>query len=252
MKETVRRFLPTRVKAHKIRRGPLKGRVIVTSWHDYPGAILGRTESDLLRWFSANVNSGETWLDVGAHYGYTAIALAERVGSTGRVFAFEPVVSTAAQLSITKSLNQLDRLGIVPLGLGSSRGMHLINVPMVRGMAQHDGLSGAMCQVCIVPLDDIWGSLSEGTSVIHGIKIDVQGAEYDVVLGMQRYLAELKPILVVELHSGVDRTRFVSLLESIGYDAEGKAVDGGTGGVRYEDDKSYVFRALHRPRLFSE
>jgi len=47
--------------------GLLKGYVIVTSWHDYPAAILGRTERALLDWFAHNVGSGETWLDVGAH-----------------------------------------------------------------------------------------------------------------------------------------------------------------------------------------
>jgi FkbM family methyltransferase len=193
------------------------------------------------------VSRGDTWLDIGAHYGYTAIALAEQVGSTGRVFAFEPVVSTAADLNRTKSLNQLDHLVVLPLGLGSSIGLHLIDVPMVRGMAQHDGLSGAMCQVCVVTLDEIWASLTEDITVIHGIKIDVQGAEYDVVLGMRRYLSEFQPILVVELHNGVDRERFVSLLEDIGYDGKGMPVDGGPAGVLYEDDKSYVFRTFSGP-----
>ena len=81
MKETIRELLPRRLKAHRILAGPLRGAKIVTSWHDYPGAILGRTERPLLGWFQANVQPGQTWLDIGAHYGYTAIALAQRAAS---------------------------------------------------------------------------------------------------------------------------------------------------------------------------
>src|SRR5579864_9291336 len=95
-KESIRKVLPKNTKAYPILAGPLRGARIYTSWHDYPGAILGRTERPLLKWFQRNVAVGETWMDVGAHYGYTAVALASLVGPSGRVFAFEPVLSTAA------------------------------------------------------------------------------------------------------------------------------------------------------------
>ena len=72
----------------------LRGAWLVTSWHDYPAGLAGRTERALLEWFAQNVHQGETWLDVGAHYGYTTIALGRLVGSHGRVFTFEPVPAT--------------------------------------------------------------------------------------------------------------------------------------------------------------
>src|SRR4026208_2596549 len=75
LKTHIRRFLPDTIRAHLILAGPLRGAKIETSWHDYPGAILGTTELPLLEWFARNVQPGETWIDIGAHYGYTAIAL---------------------------------------------------------------------------------------------------------------------------------------------------------------------------------
>ena len=90
LKAQIRRFMPRSVRPHRILAGRLRGYRIVTSWHDYPGAILGRTERPLLDWFDGHVRPGETWLDVGAHYGYTAIALSRLVGPQRRVFAFEP------------------------------------------------------------------------------------------------------------------------------------------------------------------
>ncbi|HEY6210465.1 MAG TPA: hypothetical protein VIW28_15495, partial [Gemmatimonadales bacterium] len=115
----IRWLMPRAIRPHRILAGPLRGRTIVTSWHDYPGAILGRTERALLRWFERNVKAGETWLDAGAHYGYTAIALSELVGRSGRVFAFEPVLATAGHLARTRALNDLPQLIVVPFGLGA-------------------------------------------------------------------------------------------------------------------------------------
>src|SRR5689334_19464358 len=115
LKERVRSLLPRRTRAHRILFGALQGAPIVTSWHDYPGAILGRTERPLLAWFRRNVRSAQTWIDVGAHYGYTAIALSRMVGPTGRVFAFEPVRSTAQCVERTRMLNGFRQLTVVPL-----------------------------------------------------------------------------------------------------------------------------------------
>ena len=80
LKGAIRKLLPQAVGPHRIKSGPLRGSTIVTSWHDYPAAILGRTEAALLAYFARHASSGETWLDVGAHYGYTAIALSKLVG----------------------------------------------------------------------------------------------------------------------------------------------------------------------------
>src|ERR1700722_15054658 len=94
IKETIRTLLPRTIGNRRILGGPLRGQYLVTSWHDYPGALLGTTERPLLAWFKQNVCAGETWLDIGAHYGYTAVALSRLVGKKGRVFAFEPMVAT--------------------------------------------------------------------------------------------------------------------------------------------------------------
>src|SRR6516162_5268288 len=120
VKASIRRLLPKRYTAHQILSGPLHGMRIVTSWNDYPSAILGYTEKALMRWFSRNARTGETWLDIGSHYGYTAMAMARLVGAKGRVFAFEPMLSTSGCISRSININRLTQVTIVPIGLGSS------------------------------------------------------------------------------------------------------------------------------------
>src|SRR6266498_583467 len=115
LKESLQQFLPRSIGSRRILAGPLRGHSLVTSWHDYPAAILGRTERHLLDWFSERASAGETWLDIGAHYGYTAIALCRLVGPTGRVYAFEPMVASAGCIARTRGLNGFRQLTVVPV-----------------------------------------------------------------------------------------------------------------------------------------
>jgi FkbM family methyltransferase len=239
-KETIRRLLPARLKAHRIRNGPLAGCCIHTSWHDYPGAIRGNTEAFLLEWFARNVNAGETWLDVGAHYGYTAIALSRLVGPAGRVIAFEPVLATAGCIARTREANRLAQLQIVPMGLSSDPAIVSRLLPVDRGMADA-GLAGASWneQVLVTGFDGLWTSLCAGNPVVHGVKIDVQGMEGAALAGMADTLRQWHPKLVVEFHARVDRDAILDLLESCGYDRKPQSVD--ISSPSMEDDKSYTF-----------
>ncbi len=243
LKELLRHVLPSSIERHGIVAGPLRGERIETSWHDYPGAILGTTEGPLLGWFAANVRPGETWLDVGANYGYTAIALSRLVGESGRVFAFEPVISTAGCLSRTRDLNGLDQLTVVPLALGSVPDMQTLRVPATRGMADYTLESSSLWEtIYAISLDALWPALGGADGAVHGIKIDVQGMELQVIAGMRELLARWAPKLVVEFHRGVDRGEALELLASAGYSMDFEPVEDGDRGDALANDASYVFR----------
>jgi FkbM family methyltransferase len=241
LKSTLRKLAPRTVRPHRILSGPLRGRIIVTSFHDYPAAILGRTETSLLAWFRKNVKPGETWLDVGAHYGYTAIALAELVGQAGRVYAFEPSLTTAGYLNQTRSLNGLDQITVVPFGLGGPGDIRLTHVPIERGMANH-GLGGEDPEdIYLIGFDHLWTSLGERS--VHGVKIDVQGMELQVLRGMARTLGHYHPKLVVEFHSGVERGWIRALLRDAGYRLPAIPIEPASTERKatYHDDRSYIF-----------
>ena len=241
LKSSLRKLAPRAIRAHRILGGPLRGRIIVTSLHDYPAAILGRTEKPLLAWFRLNVKPGETWLDVGAHYGYTAIALAELVGSDGRVYAFEPSLTTAGHLNRTRELNGLPQIKVVPFGLGEPGELRVVSVPVDRGMANHTlGGSGSE-EIYLIGLDQLWRTLGHGP--VHGVKIDVQGMESQALGGMTRILAEQHPKLILEFHAGVDRQRILELLSGVGYRLPGKPIEPLPAETEpaYHDDRSYAF-----------
>jgi FkbM family methyltransferase len=222
VKAMLRRALPARVEAHRIRWGPLRGCRIVTSWRDYPAALLGYTERPLLHWLTAQVGRGETWLDVGAHYGYTALALSRLVGPEGRVFAFEPVPETVGHLAATRARNRLAQMTVVPLGLADAGPVRAIDVALVRGMAEHGGTGTAdRTTILVAALDAIWDGLARGRRAVHGVKVDVQGMEVEVLAGMREVLREYGPRLVVEFHPGADRRAATRLLGDLGYELPG-------------------------------
>ena len=245
LKAQIRQFLPTSIAAHSILAGPLRGASICTSWHDYPGAILGTTERPLLAWFRCNVSPGETWIDVGAHYGYTAIALCRFVGPGGRVVAFEPVLSTAGCVARTRQLNGLRQLQIVPVGLGSCTAVETRRLPLTRGMADSTIPRNVWEErISVASFDTIWGLLCETSPQVHGVKIDVQGMELEVIEGMRHTLSRHKPKVIVEFHAGVDRRNVIDLLTSCGYGKVGEPIEPERArSWSYADDKSYAFLA---------
>jgi FkbM family methyltransferase len=244
LKNVARPLLPRRVRPHRILSGPLRGRQIVTSWHDYPAAILGRTELALINWLRDNVRTGETWLDVGAHYGYTAIAMSELVGPSGRVFAFEPILTTAGNLCLTRDLNRLSQLTVVPFGLDDSTSMRTLSVPTTRGMASLIQTGAAPRDtIYLTAFHAIWDMLGAGRPEIHGVKIDVQGMEIAALRGMRHWLRHSRPKLVIEVHGGVDRSALLSTVADSGYKPKGVMVDPLPGELipGYHDDHSYAF-----------
>lgn len=244
LKAGLRRLLPRSIYPHRILAGPLRGHFIVTSWHDYPAAILGRTERLLVDWFEKNVKPGETWLDIGAHYGYTAIALSHLVGHGGRVFAFEPVLTTAGYLERTRFLNGYEHVRVLPLALGTPQDLEVHQLPTVRGMVDSYVQTGDWIETILVTrLDWLWSRICTGHPEIDGVKIDVQGMELQVLQGMGGLLLQHKPKLVIEFHRGVERQAVLQFLRDYGYRAPSQPIEPIQGEIEplYLDDRSYAF-----------
>jgi FkbM family methyltransferase len=243
LKAFLRNFLPHQVRAHRILAGPLRGRKMVTSWYHNFSSLTGRTEPDVNSWFAKTARPGETWLDIGANYGYTALSLAGLVGTSGRVFAFEPQLATCGCLSETVRINGLSQIAVVPMALGTTRSLELRQFEISGSMVVGCGTAeGPLETVMVANLDWLWPRISGDRKQIDGVKIDVQGMELDVLSGMKRLLKTYTPKLIVELHPGVNRDALLDLLESCGYQRHGVPVYS-SADTLYRDNLSYAFTA---------
>jgi FkbM family methyltransferase len=247
IKDVLRNLLPRQVKTHRIWAGPLRGHKMVTSWHRNFSGLVGRTEPGVNSWFASNAGTGETWLDIGANYGVTALRLADLVGPMGRVFAFEPKLDTCGNLAATVAANGMAQVTVVPFALGSNEDLNVRRFSTSGSMAVGTELAdGPEETLMVARLDWLWPRLASGVERIDGVKIDVQGMELEVLRGMTEILRAQRPRICVELHAGVDRKEVLDLLESCGYDRDGTPVTHGRDRepkAMYLDNASYAFTA---------
>lgn len=133
-------------------------------------------------------------VDVGAAFGAYALPIADKVGSNGKVYAFEPSRDSRRFLEKSKIENGLDHLEIYRHAKGKeTRKAELQEgeIPELNTIGEGDG------EIPVSTLDAWWGFIAEPD--IDVIKVDVNGMEPKVLAGAQQLLAEVEPIVVASI-----------------------------------------------------
>ena len=173
--------------------------------------------------FKSSVRPGATVLDVGANVGAYTVLFAQWAGAAGRVIAFEPSPETIAGLREHVRINAVaDRVEIVDAAVSSGEGTASFDCAGASGanalVAADGGIAGAI-SVRTTSLDRFCESRGLRPSVI---KIDVEGAELDVLRGARQTLAQPGVDIFVEFHPsiwaarGITRDEIASELERQG------------------------------------
>jgi len=185
--------------------------------------FIGRSLADYGEWSDAEVavcgavlRPGDTVVEVGSNIGAHTLALARRVGETGRVHAFEPQEVVFGLLSHNIAANGLD--GIVRAhrqAVGARPGS--IKVPPVD--YAHPGNFGGVAMggetgqdVPLVTIDSL------GLERLRLLKVDAEGAEYDIVQGARDTIARCRPVLYLENEWRNRSEDFTGLLRDLGYE----------------------------------
>jgi FkbM family methyltransferase len=153
----------------------------------------------------AVVRPGATAVDVGAQIGVIAAYAAQRVGPSGRVVAIEPAQDNLDVLRENLRANNLEQVVVAPMAAGKRRETRRFylrgDVSAVNSLFPDSCYSSVtdVASVEVAPLDD----LVKGD--VDLVKIDVEGAELEVLEGMPRLLAQRSMSLVVEWHPALQR-----------------------------------------------
>jgi FkbM family methyltransferase len=166
----------------------------------------GFWESWITRLVAERVAPGMTCVDAGANLGYYTVLMADLVGSTGTVFAAEPVPETRRLLSRNVHHNQCQpQTRILDFALGADHGAVTMVVP--RGEPKNarvgDVSDGHIAngdytrlKVRVAPIDSL------EIPRLDFIKIDVEGAEQAVWNGMQQTMDRSPDLqIVMEMNS---------------------------------------------------
>ena len=160
------------------------------------------------------VRPGMHVADVGAHHGFHTALLADLVGETGSVTAFEPLLEHATTLfARIREHGAERRVMVVQVAVADGPGARQM-VIAARGLASANAylsgsagdsppydlrgtvpLSPLLRDVPTVALDE---ALSDRR--IGFVKIDAEGAEALVLRGAQRLLSEDHPVVLADLH----------------------------------------------------
>ncbi|MEL6479430.1 MAG: FkbM family methyltransferase [Pseudomonadota bacterium] len=172
---------------------------------------------------------GARALDVGAHLGNHAIALARWAGA--EVIAVEPNPEITRLLAMNIALNRVEgRVRIEPQALGAAQGTGTLAVhrrrpgqssvtpgpapaeapPMRDDLPAFDTPATPRKQVEIVPGDDLLGETR-----IDALKIDTAGREMDVLRGLKKTLRRCHPLVLVD-HGLADAERVAGFLDRCG------------------------------------
>jgi FkbM family methyltransferase len=167
-------------------------------------------EMILLDKFRRHIPEGAIIIDAGANIGNHSVYFAKVCGAQ-TVYSFEPMRQTFEILSRNAELNAPERIKCYNTALGAShtKGDLLQFFPGNIGTARVKSSDRGLYE--IKPLDSF--DLRE----IHIIKIDVEGAEIDVLEGARQTLARCKPIIWVDLLPDF-ATKSDELLRSLGYE----------------------------------
>lgn len=148
------------------------------------------------------VHRGDVCYDIGANLGFFSLLLGRLAGPDGSVYAFEPVARNASNIERNARLNGLPNIEVLRIALCATDGHEELL------LAHHVG--GAVLKSAGAP-PDFAGSVTVETARLDTlvnirrlkppniVKIDVEGAEMDVLRGMEQVLRTCAPIVVVEL-----------------------------------------------------
>ncbi|MBV9673635.1 MAG: FkbM family methyltransferase [Verrucomicrobia bacterium] len=144
------------------------------------------------------LKAGMTFVDVGAHIGLHTLHGARVVGLSGAVIAFEPTPTVFRLLQRSVNLNGIGAIcRCLNLALSVSEGMAVFHVSAVCGENSlyrlGDEKEKSELQVRTASLD----SVLQEAQRIDVVKIDVEGAELDVLEGMKHILAKHRDILLI-------------------------------------------------------
>jgi FkbM family methyltransferase len=189
----------------------------------------GQYERPVQEALAKAVRPGSVCYDIGANLGFFSVLLAHLAGPTGSIYAFEPLPANAAMIERNALLNRFRNVRVFKLALSRVDGQEELLV------AHHVG--GAVLKSAGAP-PDLAGSLTVKTAALdtlvdreqvnppNFVKIDVEGAELDVLYGMRKVLQNWHPTLIMELddESAIACEKKVSLCQSflsdLGYRTE--------------------------------
>ena len=166
--------------------------------------------------FGQILRPGATVIEAGANIGAHTVALAQLVGPTGAVFAFEPQRLVFQVLCANLALNQCTNVWAYPDALGAEPGSVLVPYYDPTKLANFGAVALGSCELGeparVATIDAL--DLPD----CRLLKADVEGMEADVLRGAKQTIARCRPVLYVENDRDEESRDLIELIMDMRYD----------------------------------
>jgi FkbM family methyltransferase len=192
------------------------------------------------RCLKALVDPGMTVVDVGANVGMLSLAFARSVGALGKVYAFEAEPELQDLLAKSFALNGVPWVELRRQAAGRKAGTATFHVSPISGhsslydLPDDEAPAARQITVDVASLDEVLAEVP----AVDLVKIDVEGAELDVLAGMEKLMAR-NPGLAIVAEFGPSHLARVGQTPQQWFDAfeahglRGYAIDEATGSCRH-------------------
>lgn len=206
-------------------RGGMGARLWLSARHVEPwsaqayGTLSGDHEPMVSEALRRTLPDGGVFMDVGANTGFTSMLAARVVGSRGTVVAIDPQAECAAAVRAHAALNGFSHVRVIEAAAARVSGEAEIIVvsdslwTRLASVGEHD-LESRRYMVRTVSLDELVSSGEAPAPDV--VKIDVEGAELDVLAGMTELLRTTRPVVICEMHG--KNAEFAAAMREHGYD----------------------------------
>ena len=195
----------------------------LSTWSDRSYYFLGRWYDLEMQLLIADVvKSGDTVVDVGANRGNFALAASHVVGSGGKVICFEPNPKCVNTFEDEIKLNKIGNINLQQCGLADKDDILPLTVPLINSgegsLAGSQYKDNVMFSVPVRRGDDIL--VNEEPSVI---KVDVEGFETKVLLGLIKTIKRCSPVVITEViashleRAGSSVEDLKNMMDGLGY-----------------------------------
>jgi FkbM family methyltransferase len=168
------------------------------------GYAVGISEPDLQNALQLVTREGMVVYDIGANVGFFSVLLARLVGPGGQVYSFEPSPANARQILYNARLNGFSNIHVDVAAVGQSDGKVAFRLTdfSTTGKLESVGTVDVQTDVIAARMRQLDAMISRGDIPPPAlIKMDVEGAESEILKGATDVLQTARPILLIELHN---------------------------------------------------
>ena len=194
-------------------------------WADFCSYVLGSPEIYHLTYFRSRLHANSVVFDIGAYIGTYALA-ASQIARKGKVYAFEPNPQSAKRLQRSVQIRDIGNIQVVQAALGDHTGelpFTLATYPPQSSLSDSP-TSESDVQSISVQVENL-DNYCQTRGITHAdyLKIDVEGAELQVLQGAAGMIRASRPEMIIELHEtmapnfGYTTQNVVEYLQGLNY-----------------------------------